>query len=324
MATMADMMGSMMSSFVGEMTGVGANATPIQMAYSMGEMMKSFMAGVTGDHENPALAMGDMMGSMMGAFMDSITGEVEDFTTVMHLLMEQMSETIMTNMSALMEPMNDLFLSLGEGMDDAIAQMQSMMATANDTLGLMMNQSDTFIHAMSALSEDVVQMAYRVDDMMDRVEQTVELQTENFMATQQNLNTFIDALNSLFVEDTVGFEQSGMTTILTNLQLAQSTLETQFGTDYLALANAQLSTDTMMSIDMSFLAASSEATSFDTENIFDVGDILESDTSFLDSLPAASLETTNPLIAQPADTPLYISSVDTTVLLVITSEEHIV
>jgi len=323
MATMADMMGSMMSSFVGEMTGVGANATPMQMAYSMGEMMKSFMAGVTADHENPALAMGEMMGSMMGAFMDSVTGEGEDFTSVMHSLMEQMSTTIMANMSALMEPMNDLFMSLGEGMDDTIAQMQSMMETANNTMGSMMNQSDAFIGAMSALSEDMVQMAYRVDDMMDRVEQTMELQSDNFMATQQNLNTFIDSLHSLYVEDTLVFEQSGMTAILTNLQLAQSTLETQFGTDYLALANAQLSTESMNTIDLSYLLFSSDETIAQPNQLLGVGDILESDTSLFESLPAVSSEALDISAAPSSENALYISSLDTSVQLVISTEEHI-
>lgn len=256
--------------------------------------------------------------------MDSITGDGEEFTTVMHSLMDQMSETIMSNMSALIAPMNDLFMSLGEGMDQTIAQMHSMMQTANETMGSMMDQSDSFINAMSELSEDMIQMAYHVDDMMDRVEQTIELQSENFMATQQNLNTFIDSLESLYVEDTLGFEQSGMGTILTNLQLAQTTLDSQFGTDYLALADAQMSMDSMSPIDLSYLILTSSESTNEPDSLIDLSDVLESDAFLLESLPLSSSIVQEGAIPSSEESPLYIASVDVTVQLVISTDDHIV
>ncbi|MGE0738472.1 hypothetical protein, partial [Sulfurimonas sp.] len=251
MATMADMMGSMMQSFMGEISGLGANATPSEMAYSMGEMVKAFMSGVTADQENPALAMGEMMGSMMGAFMDSIVGEEEEFSVVMESMMEQMSATIMTSISEISEPMNELFLSLGDGMDETIAQMHSVMQTANDTMGLMMDQSDVFVGAMTSLSEDVIQMAQSVEDMMGRVDETIALQTENFMATQQNLNTFIEMLSSS--------ESSAMSDVLQNLETAQTLLDETLGTDYLLYGAFE--PEPIM--EMSFMTASYEPTSED-------------------------------------------------------------
>lgn len=226
-ATMADMIGAMISSLIGEMTNVETDATPIQIAYSMGEMMRSFIIGITGDETNLAATMGEMIGSTMGTFMDAATAEGEDFATIMNSLMEQMSTTITANISILVEPINDLFLMLSDGMDQTIAQISSMMTIWNDTTVSILDQSDAFISTMSALSNDVIQMALNIKDMVQKIDQTIELQTDNFIATQNNLNTLIDSLVRSYKSSPVEFIKSGMGDVLYNTIIAQNTLDTQ-------------------------------------------------------------------------------------------------
>ncbi|MDD5405765.1 MAG: hypothetical protein PHE73_02345 [Sulfurovaceae bacterium] len=225
-AMMAEMMGSMMNSIIGETTNFGVNATPIQMAYSMGEIMRSFMVGLTGDQENLAIATGEMIGSMMEAFMDTVTGEGEDFSTIIHSLTDQMATEITTNMSAIIAPMNDLFLILSKEMDQTIIQMQSMMSTQNNIMQSILNQSDAFVADMREFSEDIINMSFKVDDMIQKIDQTIELQTNNFIATQNNLNTLIDSLIQLYKSSSIEFIKIDMVEVLNNLLIAQSTLET--------------------------------------------------------------------------------------------------
>ncbi len=226
-AVMADMIGAMMSSLIGAMTNVGVDATPNQMAYSMGEMTRSFIVGITGDETNLATMLGEMIGSTMEAFMDAITAQGEDFAAIMNSLMEQMSTTITTNISMLVEPINDFFLMLSDEMDQTIMQMHSMMTTWNDTTVSILNQSDTFVGAMSTLSNDVIQMTLNIKDMIQKIDQTIELQTDNFIATQNNLNALIDSLVQLYTSSPIEFIKSGMGDVLYNTIIAQNTLDTQ-------------------------------------------------------------------------------------------------
>jgi len=225
-AMMAEMIGSMINSLIGETAGFGVNATPIQTAYSMGEMMRSFMVGLTGEEENLAIAIGEMIGSMMEAFMDAATGEGEDFLTIIYSLTEQMTTEITANMSALITPMNDLFLMLSEEMDQTIAQIQSMLAIQNDNMQSILDQNDAFVGAMSAISQDIIEMSLKVEDMTQRIDQTIELQTDNFIATQNNLNALVDSLIQLYTSSSIEFMKSGMGEVLNNLMTAQITLDT--------------------------------------------------------------------------------------------------
>ncbi|MGW8169788.1 MAG: calcium-binding protein [Sulfurovaceae bacterium] len=224
-AMMAEMLGSMMNSLIGG-TGFEINATPIQTAYNMGEMMKSFMVGFTGNQENLAIAIGEMIGSTMEAFMDAVTGEGEDFTTIINSLKEQMVTEITANMSALIDPVNDLFLVLSEEMDQTITQMQSMMIIQNDNMQSILDQNDTFISAMSAISQDIIEMSLKIEDMIRRVDQTIKLQTNNFITTQNNLNALVDSLLQLYTSSSIEFMKSGMGEVLNNLMTAQITMET--------------------------------------------------------------------------------------------------
>jgi len=225
-AMMAEMMGSMINSLIGETTDFGVNATPIQTAYSMGGMMKSFMVGLTGGEENLAIAIGEMIGSMMEAFMDAATGEGEDFLTIIYSLTEQMTTEIVANMSALITPMNDLFLMLSEEMDQTIAQIQSMLAIQNDNMQSILDQNDAFIGTINTISQDIIEMSLKIEDMIQRIDQTIKLQTDNFIATQNNLNTLVDSLIRLYTSSSIEFMKSGMGEALNNLMTAQITLKT--------------------------------------------------------------------------------------------------
>ncbi|MDY0194924.1 MAG: hypothetical protein RBR33_02550 [Sulfurovaceae bacterium] len=226
MAVMAELMGSIMNSLIGGMTGFGINATPIQTAYSMGEMMKSFMIGLTGEEENLAIAIGEMIGSTMEAFMDAATGEGEDFLIILDSLIEQMTTEITANMSELIVPMNDLFLILSEEMDQTITQIQSMMATQNDNMQSILDQNDAFIGTINTISQDIIEMSLKIEDMIQRIDQTIKLQTDNFIATQNNLNALVDSLIQLYTSSSIEFMKSGMGEALNNLMTAQITLKT--------------------------------------------------------------------------------------------------
>ncbi|MFA5502702.1 MAG: hypothetical protein WC253_08715 [Sulfurovaceae bacterium] len=226
MAVMVELMGSIMNSLIGGIAGFEINATPIQTAYSMGEMMKSFMVGLTGEEENLAIAIGEMIGSTMEAFMDAAAGEGEDFLIILDSLIEQMTTEITANMSALIVPMNDLFLILSEEMDQTITQIQSMMATHNDNMQSILDQNDAFISSMSAISQDIIKMSLKVEDMIQRIDQTIKLQTNNFITTQNNLNVLVDSLIQLYTSSSIEFMKSGMGETLDNLMTAQITLET--------------------------------------------------------------------------------------------------
>nr|WP_321265750.1 hypothetical protein [uncultured Sulfurimonas sp.] len=195
LATMADMMGSMMMSMMAEITP-GENDTIDDMAYQMGSMMKSFFVGVTGDDTAPTMAMGDMMGSMVQTFMSSVTGDGEDFATIMENMMQSFMSDMGTAMMAISEPMMDSINTLLNGMDANMESISSMMDSLNDTANLALSFTPEYMSAMVSLSDDIMEMAGRVSEMMEKVDASKDIQLQNMMATQDNLIAMIEEMST--------------------------------------------------------------------------------------------------------------------------------
>lgn len=218
MATMMDMMGTMMSAFAGQVTGFGQNATPLEIAYASGELMKSFMIGLTADPNDPVVAMSDMMGSMMNRFMANTIGNGEHFTTVIDGVIHQITDTFIWDMSSIRDDVNQNFVGVAEALDHTIAQLSIMMHATQDNLWSVNDQSERFEQVINGLSSDVVQMVDRVGGMMERVDQTIDLQTDNLRITQQHLTEFIGVLSE------ESNTNPALSTVLGNLMQAQSDL----------------------------------------------------------------------------------------------------
>ena len=196
MATMADMMGSMMMSIMGEVTS-GENNTIDEMAFQMGSMMQAFFVGVTGvssEDGSPAMAMGDMMGSMMNSFMSSVTGSGESFADVMDTMMDRFMSDMSESMIAISAPMMDNINTLLNGMDANMELIGSMMEGANETVGMALDLTPEYMAAMTSLSNDIVEMAGRVDEMVDKIDTTAQLQLDNMSATQDNVFALIELI----------------------------------------------------------------------------------------------------------------------------------
>jgi len=230
MATMADMMGSMMMSMMGEMTP-GDNDSIDDMAYQMGEMMKAFFVGLTGDEEAPAMAMGDMMGSMMQSFMSSVTGDGEDFASVMDTMMQRFMSDMSNTMLAVSQPMMDSINILLNGMDANMELIGSMMNSLNETANMALSLTPEYIDAMVSLSDDILEMAGRVSEMMDKVDASKDIQLQNLMQTQENLISLIEELSTDEAFDEIVQKLVDAKDAIINLEvsLALSAIEMQEG-----------------------------------------------------------------------------------------------
>jgi hypothetical protein len=71
-----------------------------------------------------------------------------------------------------------------------------MFETANETVRLMMGMNDEYMSAILRLSDDIGTMADRIDVMADRIVETQVIQSENFLATQENTLTFVDLMET--------------------------------------------------------------------------------------------------------------------------------
>lgn len=197
MATMADMMGSMMMSMMGEITP-GENDTINDMAYQMGSMVQAFFVGMTGvsaDEASPAVAMSDMMSGMMNSFMSSVTGDGESFADVMNTMIERFMSDMSESMIAVSQPLIDSINTMLNGMDANMALLDSMMVGANETLNQALELTPEYLNAMNSISNDIVEMAGRVDEMVGKIDTTAQLQLENLAVTQDNIFAMIDTLS---------------------------------------------------------------------------------------------------------------------------------
>jgi hypothetical protein len=95
-----------------------------------------------------------------------------------------------------------------------------MFETANETVRLMMGMNDEYMSAILRLSDDIGTMADRIDVMADRIVETQVIQSENFLATQENTLTFLD-----FMETSSSID--GLTSSVTsdNMATAQATYD---------------------------------------------------------------------------------------------------
>jgi hypothetical protein len=199
LATMADMMGSMMTSLMAEVTP-GENDTITDMAYRMGEMMQAFFVGVTGEQDASAEAMATMMNEIMTTFMESVTGEDEAFSDVMNTMMERFIVDMQRSFETIIEPMRDSIDILLDNMDANMAQIGSMLASFNETVEMALDLSPEYMEAMNALGDDVLEMAGRIDEMIDKMADTQALQSDNLAATQENIQSLVDLLGTAGAE----------------------------------------------------------------------------------------------------------------------------
>jgi hypothetical protein len=223
MAKMAEMMGSVMNSFMTEMSGAKNPLSPTEFAYTMGEMVKSFMVGVTGDKINPAHSMGMMMGSMMESFMPSAMGDGALLSGSIEQVKHEVYKVITENMEVLTNAISQSFFALGDQMGEAVSHMRSMMMDATQRLGSMANFTEDFQNAFESLSNDILQMGGRMGEMVDKIDKTMVLQNENVAITQQNLESLITSLKGLNGLNEVG--SSSLATTITNLEGAQKVFE---------------------------------------------------------------------------------------------------
>jgi hypothetical protein len=95
-----------------------------------------------------------------------------------------------------------------------------MFETANETVRLMMGMNDEYMSAILRLSDDIGTMADRIDVMADRIVETQVIQSENFLATQENTLTFLDLMETSSSID-------GLTSSVTsdNMATAQATYD---------------------------------------------------------------------------------------------------
>lgn len=72
----------------------------------------------------------------------------------------------------------------------------AMFETANETVRLMGGMNDAYMSAILRLSDDIGEMANRIDDMADRIVETQVIQSENFLATQDNALTLVELMET--------------------------------------------------------------------------------------------------------------------------------
>ncbi len=256
MNTMSDMMGSMMVSMMGEMTP-GENSTIDDMAFQMGEMMQAFFVGLTGKENDSAMAMGDIMGSMMNSFMTSVTGDGENFSDVMNTMIDRFVIDMGSTMMAISEPIMESINTLLNGMDANMELLGSMMTTVNETIRMAVDLTPEYMSAMTSITEDIVEMAGRIDEMVDKIDVSAQLQLDNVAVTQDNINTMIESFN----------DNSAFDTIVDNLSSAQSLITPSL---YLTDSNGNGAQDTL-TIDSSdtidFTNLSDTLTNIETINL---------------------------------------------------------
>lgn len=75
---------------------------------------------------------------------------------------------------------------------------ESMFVTANETMQMMSDVNSTYLNAILKLSDDIGLMSERIGEMSDRILQTQVLQSENFLATEEN---FLEGVSLLIDTD---------------------------------------------------------------------------------------------------------------------------
>jgi len=109
------------------------------------------------------------------------------------------------------------------GMDANMQIIASMFEQANDTAGLMIEQSPLYMETILRLSDDIGLMADRIGDMADNIVDTQVIQSSNFLSTQDNALELIEMLTN---QESMLSEMMGADTFTNMMNSLQGSADT--------------------------------------------------------------------------------------------------